>query len=177
MKLLDSLLDQITMYKLLVYYLLALIGAAMLLSALGILSYNPIAILVLSAYAVTLCWIANKLFAYLFKVPANPESPVITGLILALIITPLLIQSNFLFIAAASGLAMASKYLITIGNKHLFNPVAIAVLATSLGAGQAASWWIGSAALAPFVLIGGLLLVRKIRRGAMVACFFWALII
>jgi len=73
---------------------------------------------------------------------------------------------------AASGLAMASKYVLTVNKKHVFNPAAIAVVLTALGPRQSANWWIGTSAMLPFVLIGGLLLVRKIHRERMVFTFF-----
>jgi ferredoxin-NADP reductase/Na+-translocating ferredoxin:NAD+ oxidoreductase RnfD subunit len=176
MKLIDTFLDRITMYKLLEDYLLILVGAAMLLSVIGVMTYSPIDIAVIAGLAVAACMATNMVFARLFHVPANPESPIITGLILALIITPALSLSTLLFVVMASFLAMASKYLLTYRDKHLFNPAAIAVVITSLGAGQSASWWVGSAPLVPVVLIGGLLLVRKIRRGAMVSGFFGAVL-
>ena len=67
---------------------------------------------------------------------------------------------------------MASKYILTIRKKHIFNPAAIAVALTALGPRQSASWWIGTTVMLPFVVIGGLLLVRKIHRGRMVTTFF-----
>jgi ferredoxin-NADP reductase len=57
---------------------------------------------------------------------------------------------------------------------HLFNPAAIALVATSLFAGQTASRWVGTASLSPFVIGGGLLVTRKIRRGDLVGTFLWA---
>ncbi len=160
------------MYRLLLYFLLTLVGIAMLFGAVGILSYSPIAIALSTAYVTFVCWVVNRLFAYVLRVPANPESSLITGLILALIITPLASGQNIVFLSAAGGLAIASKYLLTIHGKHIFNPAAIAIVLTSLGAGDSASWWIGSAQLAPFVLIGGLLLARKIQRMQMVLVYF-----
>lgn len=66
---------------------------------------------------------------------------------------------------------MASKYLLNIARKHLFNPVAIAVVITAHVINQSASWWIGTLYLLPFVLIGGFLIVRKIRRTDLVVSF------
>ena len=172
MKLIDRLLDKITMYRLLLYYLLVLVGMAMLLSALGVLSYNPIAIALSAAYVTFVCWGLNRVFASAFRVPVNAESALITGLILSLIITPLASGHNILFLSAAAGLAIASKYLLTIHHKHLFNPVAIALVLTSFGAGDAASWWVGSVQMAPVVLLGGLLLARKIQHTKMILTYF-----
>src|SRR5581483_7352248 len=48
-----------------------------------------------------------------------------------------------------------------IHKKHLFNPAAVAMFITSLAINQSASWWVGTLAMLPFVLIGGVLVIRK----------------
>jgi ferredoxin-NADP reductase/Na+-translocating ferredoxin:NAD+ oxidoreductase RnfD subunit len=171
MKYIDYFLDRITMYRLLLYYLLVLLGAAMVLAALGYLPYSPLVIAGDAAYLTLFCWLANKVFARIFEVPANPESPLITALILALIISPHASGQYFIFLNAAAGLAIASKYILAIRGQHIFNPAAVAVALTALGGGQAASWWVGNAPLMPVVVVGGILLARKIRRGQMITIF------
>ncbi|HZL08207.1 MAG TPA: RnfABCDGE type electron transport complex subunit D [Candidatus Dormibacteraeota bacterium] len=171
MNFIDSFLDRITMYRLLLYYLLVLIGAAMLMGSLGYMVYSPEAIALGTGYLLLACWITNRVFSYAFEAPANPESSLITALILALIITPPASMQSFVFLSAAAGLAISSKYILVIRKQHIFNPAAVAVGLTAAGAGQSASWWVGNAQLFPIVLIGGLLLVRKVRRGQMVAVF------
>lgn len=170
-RLIDRLLDRFTMYRLLIYYLIGLLIAAAVLSQLGYLHYSPLAIGLSAGYLVVVCWVTNQVFKSVWDVPINRESTHITALILALIITPVSTPFGMLFLTAAGGLAVASKYLLAPARKHVFNPAAIAVLLTSLGAGQTASWWVGSAPLLPFVLVGGLLLVRKIHRMQMVFSF------
>jgi ferredoxin-NADP reductase/Na+-transporting NADH:ubiquinone oxidoreductase subunit NqrB len=175
MNYIDRFLDRITMYRLLLYYyLIPLVGVAMVLGAVGIISYSPMAIVAGAGYLTLVCWAINKLFARVWEVPANPESPLITALILALIITPPTKLSDAIFLTMVALLAVASKYLLAIRRKHLFNPAAVAVVLTALVGGQSASWWIGSTAMAPYVIVGGLLLVRKIRRGQMVTAFMAA---
>lgn len=168
---LDRALGRVTMYRLLLYYLIALILAAASLSALGYLHFNPVALLFSAIYLTAVCWISNHVFAYVFDAPTNPESSLITALILALIITPLSDSAGLLFLTAAGGLAIASKYILAWNRKHLFNPAAIAVVLTGLGGGQTASWWVGSGPMLPFVLAGGLLLTRRIRHFQMVGTF------
>jgi ferredoxin-NADP reductase len=51
------------------------------------------------------------------------------------------------------------------------------VALTAAGAGQSASWWVGSLSMLPFVVIGGLLVVRKIKRFTMVFSFFAAVVV
>jgi len=170
----DELLDRVTMYRLLLYYLIALLLVAVGLSATGVLHYSAFTIVGYSIYLVIVCWIVNQIFARFLKIPINTDSTIITALILALIVSPSFNQDNFAFITAAAGLAIASKYLITYRKKHIFNPAAIAVALTAIGPEQSATWWVGNSAMMPFVIIGGILLVRRIRRGAMVTSFVLA---
>lgn len=168
---LDDFLDGITMYRLLLYYLIGLELAAVGLAALGLLHFSPLDVVFSASYLTAVCWIANKVFGYAFDAPTNVESPFITALILALIISPTHDIQGLVFLTAAGGLAIASKFILAIRGQHIFNPAAIAVILTSYGAGDAASWWIGTASMLPFVLIGGVLLVRRIRRTEMVIWF------
>jgi ferredoxin-NADP reductase/Na+-transporting NADH:ubiquinone oxidoreductase subunit NqrB len=168
---LDRTLDRATMYRLLLYYLIVLVVVAIGLSALGYLHFSALALAFSVLYLVAVCWISNHVFAHVYRTPVNPESSLITALILALIITPTNNLTGLLFLSAAGGLAMASKYILAWHKKHIFNPAAIAVVLTGLGAGQSASWWIGSGPMLPFVLLGGLLLTRRIRHFQMVGTF------
>ncbi len=103
--------------------------------------------------------------------PSNPESVLITVFILVLIISPAHSFEDYSFLFWAGTLAMASKYVLALKKKHILNPAAIAVILTSFVLGQSASWWVGSIYLVPFVLIGGILVVRKIRRTELVTSF------
>ena len=155
------------MYRLVLYYLIGLLLVASVFGLFGILPYGPLRIVSTTFILLAVCWITNYIFAKTYEVPANVESVYITALILALIITPIQTLINipyFLFVFWAGALAMASKYILAINRKHIFNPAAIAVVLTAIFLGQAASWWVGTAALLPFVLIGGFLIVKKISR-------------
>ena len=117
----------------------------------------------------------NVIFAWGFDAPANVESVYITALILSLIIDPITSSTDPAFFSIAiwaSVWAMASKYIFAVGKKHIFNPAAIAVTITALTINQSASWWVGTVVMAPFVLIGGLMIVRKIIRKDLVISFF-----
>src|SRR5665647_1707228 len=146
-KAIDAWIDGVTMYKLLLYYLAALILIAIGLSAFGDLHYKPLYIAISTLILVAACWVTNEVFSYIFKAPTNSESSILTALILALIITPNPTGFGITFLLAVSGLAMASKYLLAINKKHLFNPAAIAVALTALGPRQSASWWIGTSVM------------------------------
>ena len=172
--LIDSLVDRLSMYRLLLYYLLGLVLVAIILSAVGVMHYSALDIGASAAVLVFACWAINRILATIFDAPINPESSILTGLILALIVPSKPTGFGLLFLIAVSGLAMASKYLLAIRSKHIFNPAAIAVVLTAFGPHQSASWWVATASMLPFVLIGGVLLVRKLRRGPMVIAFLLA---
>jgi glycine betaine catabolism B len=177
LKLIDSFLDKITMYRLLLYYLIALLLVAVVFGQTGQLHISSQAIIFSSLVLFFACLITNKVFAYIFNAPTNIESTYLTALILALIVPPTSTLSGVPFLLAVSGLAISSKYLLTINHKHIFNPAAIAVVLTAFGPKQAADWWIGTQIMLPFVIIGGLLMLRKLRRFTMVLAFFAATIV
>ncbi len=154
------------MYRLVLYYLTALLIVAMVLGFVGILSYSPISIFFSIAVITVACWCSNEGFARVWKVTPNIESVYITGFILALILTPVAITDfhGALMLFIASLIAMASKYILVIGKKHIFNPAALAVVFTGVFFSAYASWWVGNKFLLVFVLIGGFLVVRKIQR-------------
>lgn len=173
-KFIDTFLNKTTMYRLVLYYLLLLVGVATVFGAFGVLPYNPINILFSTGFFVLVCALINWLFAKVFRVPANVESTYITALILVFLITPpssIIDTGYFSFAIWASIWAMATKYMFAIRKKHNFNPAAIAVVITMLFLGQSASWWVGTAVMFPFVFIGGLLLTKKIVRFDLVISF------
>lgn len=167
----DTLLDRITMYRLVLYVLLGLIALAVILSFFSLLPFSPLALLLSTAFLVIMCWAANALLARIFAVPTNVESVYITALILTLIIDPIKSPGDFQFLGWAAILAMSSKYILAFNNKHIFNPAAIAVVITSYALGESASWWVGTVSMVPAVLLGGILLVRKLRQGEMITIF------
>ncbi len=171
----DSFLNKTTMYRVVLYYLASLLGIAFVLSFFGVLPFTPLPLLLSIAVLVMVSWAVNTAFAFIFEAPTNIESTFITAFILALIITPASLShfSSFLaFILWASIWAMASKFIFAIGNKHIFNPAAFAVALTAVTLNQSASWWIGNSWMALFVLLGGILLVRKLKRFDLAFSFF-----
>jgi ferredoxin-NADP reductase/Na+-translocating ferredoxin:NAD+ oxidoreductase RnfD subunit len=171
---LDALLDRITMYRLMLYLLIGYVGIAAALAGFGLLPFSPLALLISSAFLVGMCWAANTLLARILDVPTNVESAFITALILALIIDPPCSADDLQLLGWAAILAMSSKYILGINNKHVFNPAAIAVVITAFALGEPASWWVGAAPMLPAVLLGGLLVVRKLRQESMAGAFLAA---
>jgi len=74
----------------------------------------------------------------------------------------------------AAVIAMTSKYILAINNKHVFNPAAIAALIIPLLGFDGASWWVATPFLAPLVAICGILIVRKIHRFSLFFAFVGA---
>ncbi len=162
------------MYRLVLYYLITLTVVAAIFGFFGILPYNPANLAFSTLLILATSYLTNTVFAKMFDALPNAESVYITGLILALIVTPVA-PTDYVgvgFLIFVSAWAMASKYIFAIGKKHLFNPAAFGVALGALVLTQSASWWVGGdIPLLPFVFIGGLLIVRKIRRFDLVIAF------
>src|SRR5207253_3096301 len=151
-------LNRITMYRLVLYYLIFLALAALGLSYFNLISFAPGDLFLSSVIILIISWAANSVFARVFRVPSNSESFLITALILILIISPQKFSSGsgyLLFLGWASVLAQASKYILAIRRRHIFNPAALAVFVTAFAINHSASWWIGTLYMTPFVLAGG----------------------
>lgn len=154
------------------YVLIGLVVMAMVLSVLGVLPFRPVDLMFSATFLTATCWATNRIFVKVFKAPTNLESVYITALILALILTPIKSVQELPLLFWVAVWAMASKYILAIKKKHIFNPAALSVALTALTLNYSASWWVVTAWMAPFVAVGGLLIVRKIRRFDMVFSFF-----
>lgn len=164
---LDALLNGVTMYRATLYALIAVWLCALAAATAGLLPFGPVEMIAAAAFILATCVVTNVVFARAFRVPANTESVYITAVILALIVSPpdALNYAAFLPLGVwASVLAMASKFVLAIRRKHLFNPAAVAVLLTALALDETASWWVGTAWLAAPTLLAGLFVARKLRR-------------
>jgi glycine betaine catabolism B len=164
-------LNSITMYRLMLYYLLVLWLASTIFSFTGVLKYNPSEILFTGIYLIIICNFANHVLAGVFKARANLESASITALILTLIVGSLAITEDVVLTTFIGFAAMTSKYLLATRKKHIFNPAAVAVFATAMLFDSGASWWIGSMPTLPIIVAGGLLVLVKIKRLELVASF------
>lgn len=171
MSILDRFLNETSMYRLMVCYLALLFVAAILFSFLKILPFDPIDIASSGIFLLVICYAFNQLLASIFKIRTNFESQIITGLILALIVGPVPLSSNVGFLTLLGVLAMGSKYLLVTRKKHIFNPAALAILLSGILLGTGASWWISSKPMLPIVLLGGLLITKKIQWFHLVIAF------
>jgi len=169
-----DIIARITISRLTLYFLTLLASLAVTLAALGALPYSPADIVFSTLLILAACWVLNAIFTRGFGARSNPESVLITALILALIITPFGPRdfSAIGFALFASAWAMASKYMLPPGGRHLFNPAAFGVALAAAALGTEVSWWIGgSLYLLPAVLLGGVLIVYKMRCYDLVLSF------
>lgn len=164
MKLINNFLDKITMYRLVLYFLL-------ILSFFGFFIQPPLYFGLSLVLIVIVSWLTNYIFSQVFQAPTNLESVYISALILSLIITPAQNLSGVMFLFWAAVLTNASKYILAIGKKHIFNPVAISIVITALVLNRSAIWWITDTRILPIILIGGLLIAHKLRRIEMILAF------
>jgi ferredoxin-NADP reductase/Na+-translocating ferredoxin:NAD+ oxidoreductase RnfD subunit len=177
MPFIDSFLNRITMYRLVLYVVSLEWLAALLLSLGGLLPYHAVDLLFSLLVLLMVSWAAQTLFSIVFEAATNIESVYITAFILALLVTPVAPQ-DALGVGALVSVALwatASKYVLAIGKKHLFNPAALGIFLSSILLGTTASWWAGgSVLLLPLTLVGGLLIAHKIRRLDLVGAFMIA---
>jgi len=167
---LDDILNKITMYRLVLYFLIFLWAVAFVISFFNLFPFTFLELLMSTAIVISVSFISNKVFAKIFNTFTNLESVYISALILILIITPARTTQEYIFIILASIFAMTSKYILNINKKHIFNPVAISVLIAFLFMIGGASWWVGTSVM--FIpLLFGLIIVRKIQRFSLVFSF------
>lgn len=174
MRAINSFLNTTTMYRVVLYVLLALLGSAFILTSIGVISQDPLSLAFSILFILSASWLTNTLFAKVFRAQPNVESVYITAFILACIITPVAPSdlTGIGFLLFASAWASASKYIFAYSNKHLFNPAAFGVALASLTIGQSASWWAAcTPALLPVTIIGGFLIVRKVQQEYLVGIF------
>ncbi len=172
-----SFLRKATMYRLALYYLAGLLAMGELYGLFGWIAVNPLSLLETTAGLLAVTVAADIAFSKIFRVWSDNESAIITALILALIAGPASItteSARFGAIAMSGIFAIASKYLLAFKRQHVFNPAAAGVFLSSIAFKEFASWWVGQPVLLPAVILGGAVLVWKVRRFRLVAFFLAA---
>ncbi|MEX0877722.1 MAG: hypothetical protein WDZ40_02540 [Candidatus Spechtbacterales bacterium] len=165
-------LSKISMYMGMLFFLCGLLGVAVVFSVLDFVSYNTSNIVLQTIFFILACGVFNFGVARLLKVKINPESAVITGLILSAIMGPLTLSGDWEVLLFVSLAAVVSKYIFVVNKLHIFNPAAFGAVASALVMGYPASWWIGTSSMVPFLLAGGLVVILKTRFLNLVAGFF-----
>jgi Na+-transporting NADH:ubiquinone oxidoreductase subunit NqrB len=148
----------------------AQIGALVSLLAINIAAIDFGAAPSTSALAVASCLLTQAALSRCLGIPSDWRSPTITGLSLSLLLRA---QAPWLF-ALAGVLAIASKFLLRIDGKHLFNPAGFAIvilLLANAGVWISPGQWgaeLWFATLAGFLAI----VVLQAARRADIAIFF-----
>jgi glycine betaine catabolism B len=175
--LVDGFLNHVTMYRLVLYYVGALLLADFALGFVGLAPNDPAQLAASTLLIGLVGWVTNLALAKAFRIPANSDSVYITAGILALIMPPVAPTDMMGLggLALASFAAIASKYVVAIYGKHVFNPVALGAVVSFYALDQSATWWVGgNLQLLPVVLVGGLLILRKVQRFEMFGAYVLA---
>lgn len=160
----DDILNTITMYRLVLYSLVWLVGIVMILSVIGILNYSPLILIGVLTVLMIVGFVTNVGLAKLYNITPNFESGIITTFILFFVLAVPTTLSEWLAIGIGTFIAIASKYIITWRGAHIFNPATLGAVVVGLTGLSFASWWIATPVMLPFVAIVAILIVRKTRR-------------
>lgn len=171
LEIVDDFLNNITMYRLLVYGLSGIAAVSIVFSLSGLLPLPTQSLLISLGILVVAAFATDSILGKIWHAVPNMESWLITALILFLILPPPTGLTQYIGIAVAGVTALASKYIVYRNNKHIFNPAASGAVAVGILELAHATWWVGSMPLWPFTLILGLLVVRKIRRFKLLISF------
>ncbi|KZX22780.1 FAD-dependent oxidoreductase [Rathayibacter tanaceti] len=179
---LDRALGRVTTYRLVWTTLTALLLVAVCYSAAGLIFFSPLEIIATAAIAVVATVGATYAVSRLVRRPAHLESSIITGLLIAFLLFPTSEPQALLVVALVGVVAAVSKYVLVWRGRHLFNPAAVAVLLVALvqglladtplaGSLTAAAWVLPTGVMWPWVLVGSLLVVARVRRWAVFVVF------
>ncbi len=160
-----------SMYKGMSLGLLGIWAAAFTLSFFGLITYSPIALVISLLVAVLSVYSASYACGKLFGVHVHGESSLITGIILALIITPTLDAGGLVVLMFAGILAGVSKFILVHKGRHIFNPAALGAFAIGVAGLGGASWWVATPVLTPVVLAVILISLYKTHRYSVAGVF------
>lgn len=160
----DAQLSRVTMYRLVTLCLSVLLGVAGLLSLTDYFGFSLVELLISVTILVLATYGSGRLFGWLFGVTPHGESSIITGLILACLFVPPSSLVAGLSLVLVGVFASASKYLLAVRGRHIFNPAATAAVMASVIGLAGAGWWIATPALLPITLTITVLILYKTRR-------------
>jgi ferredoxin-NADP reductase len=160
-----------SMYKGISLGLTAIWAVAFACSFFGLISYSPIAMIVSLLVAVITVYGSSYLCGRIFGVHVHAESSLITGIILALIISPTLEIGGLVVLLFASMIAGISKFVLVHNGRHIFNPAALGAFVIGITGLGGASWWVATPVLTPIVLIVTLVSLYKSHRFSVAGVF------
>ena len=167
---LDRVTGLLTMYKFVLFVLIAVGVNALVLSLLGVISYDPLSLLASALVALVFTNASGWIAAKIARVEPHLISSFITGLLVFFVMQPKLDLLGLSGIAIAGTVAGASKYLLAVRGRHVFNPAALGaivptliVFTTFIGMSFGV-WWIGTPLLQPIIVIGAFLVLYRTQR-------------
>ncbi|MDR6142226.1 ferredoxin-NADP reductase [Microbacterium foliorum] len=175
-----ALLGGISMYRLVLFALLALGLIAVVLSALGVIvSPTPLEIIASFVVLALVISLVDAAAQRILRLPWRIESSLVTALILLFVLRPGIEPNALLGLAIAGVVASLSKYLIVWRGRHVLNPAAFGAAVVSIlgsfGAfewlGTSSSWWVGTPSLFVPVLILGLVVLWRTEKVRVVVVF------
>jgi len=168
---LDALLGRFTMYRLVLYSLALLFVVGLVFTLLGVVTpggmsgptgaLGMVASIAVAFFATAL---SSWVFAAIFRSVPHTESTVITAGLLYFILPPSLTFAGLGGIALAGLIASASKYLLAIRGRHVFNPAAAGAFAVAFTGLTFPAWWAGTPWMLPFVVVLAFLILFRTRR-------------
>ena len=164
-------LNIFTMYKGMGIGLLGIWVVALVLAFFGLIDYSPIAMVVSLVVAVASVYGASYACGRIFGVHVHRDSSLITGFILALIISPTLEVGGLVVLLFAGIIAGVSKFIVVHKGRHIFNPAALAAFVIGIAGLGGASWWVATPALTPIVLVVIGISLYKMHRVSVAAVF------
>ncbi|HEV7622604.1 MAG TPA: oxidoreductase, partial [Amnibacterium sp.] len=157
-------LGRVPMARLVLLCLAGVAGVAVAASIPRWIAYPTAGLVASLVVAVVAARLAASLVGAIARAPVHGTSSLITGLILMLLMYPSTRPLDLLLLVAAAVVAAASKYLVTVGGRHVLNPAAAGVFVVGLTGLSGGVWWVANPVLLPFVAVAGL--VVAIRVGA-----------
>ena len=161
---LDDLTGRITMYRLVLFSLIAIAVVSVVISLTGDLTYSVGAMALSAVVIVAVTYVSNLVFAGMFAVHAHTESSFITAALLFFLFQPSTDAKDLVAMAVAALVASGSKYLLAVRGRHIFNPAAIGAVWVSLFSIGYAGWWVANPILIWVTLITGALVLYRTRR-------------
>lgn len=175
-----AVLGSLSMYRLVLFSLIALAVIAFVLSLLGVIvSPTPLEMLASFVVLAVVISVVDAAAQRILRLPWRIESSLVTAFILLFVMRPGLEPSVLLGLALAGALASLSKYLIAWRGRHILNPAAFGAAVVSIigsfGAfewlGTSASWWVGTPSLALPVALLGLAVLWRTEKVRVVLLF------
>ena len=149
-----SLLSKFTIYQYMISFLVVLALISAFFYGFGMKALFPVLISVITT---TMLDLIINYFKY--KNLEFPQSAFISGLFIGGLLT----QDLQWYVYVLAGIiAVLSKHLIKIHQKHIFNPAIFGILLVSIAFGASHTWWISSPLF--LIIIFGILILWRLRR-------------